>query len=173
MFLVQGIKNFCIQVQGRRGQIRSDTFAYIWEGQTIGKLLNAAFQLEMSNLCTSRVISSDVPEVVEQLIIIKPYANWSTITTQPANTYCVRGGSLHSNTISNRCRNFYNPYGILFTNGRKLVCYKGWSYLLYKTRMSESLIFLQFWSDFDRVFARGRPRPTIIVRQHSQGASTL
>ena len=28
-------------------------------------------------------------------------------------------------------------------------------YLFNKTRMSESLIFLQIWSDFDGVFARG------------------
>ena len=30
-----------------------------------------------------------------------------------------------------------------------------YGHLLYKTRMSESFIFLQFWSDFDGVFARG------------------
>ncbi len=75
-------------------------------------------------------------------------------------------------------------------------------HLLYKTRMSESLIFLQIWSDFDGVFARSHTEyetecikltvgaisswtvinftlyyqcnhPSIIVRQHDQGASML
>ncbi len=72
-----------------------------------------------------------------------------------------RGGSakmwstmLEKNLVWNGGLKMENLCGIVWTQNGGEICKSGCD-LLYKTRMSESLIFLQFRPDFDGVFARG------------------